>query len=188
MISRNKALEIITTHLKNRNLIRHCLAVEAALIALARTLKEDEKKWGLVGLVHDADWEETQANPTIHTKKTIAWLKDAGEEDNEILNAILSHNHINNGEVPPRSLMEWALYTVDDLTGFIVAVALVQKEKKLSAVTVESVLKKFPSKSFAAGVHREQIKLCEEKLGIPLKDFVGIVLRAMQDIGEEIGL
>lgn len=188
MITRQKAFEIINQHLKNKNLIRHCLAVEATMKALAKHFKENEKPWGLVGLMHDADWEETQNDPSLHTKKTIEWLKEAGETGENILQCILSHNHTHNGEKPPSTPMEWSLYICDELTGFIVAVALVRPEKKLSAVTVDSVIKKFPAKSFAAGVHREQILLCEEKLGIKPEDFVMITLRAMQEISADLGL
>ncbi len=188
MITRQKAFEIINQHLKNRNLIRHCLAVEATMKALAKHFKENEKSWGLVGLIHDVDWEETQDNPFLHTKKTIEWLKEAGETDENILQCVLSHNYKHNGEKPPETNMEWSLYICDELTGFIVAVALVRPEKKLSAVSAESVIKKFPTRSFAAGVHREQILLCEEKLGIKLDDFVMITLRAMQEIASDLGL
>lgn len=106
----------------------------------------------------------------------------------ELVNCILSHNHTHNGFRGPQTLMEWALYTCDELTGFIVAVALVKPDKKLSSVDIKSVIKRFPEKAFAKPVDREQIKLCEEKLNIPLEEFAGITLKAMQGIAEEIGL
>lgn len=187
-MKRNDALEIVNKHLKNRNLINHCLAVEASMRSLARHFKEDEEVWGLAGLLHDADWEETQADPTQHTLKTIEWIKETGEDNQNLIECILTHNHHNNGFRTPASKMEWSLYTCDELTGFIVAVALVKPDKKLSTVTVESVLKKFPQKSFAAPVDREQIAMCDEKLGIPLNEFVQIVLTSMKCISSEIGL
>lgn len=188
MISREKALELLEKHIKNKNLIRHGLAAEAAMRGLARHFNEAEEKWGLVGLLHDGDWEETTKDPSQHTKKMVEWLKHEGETDKEILNAILSHNFTHTGENAPKANMEWSLYCCDDLTGFVVAVALVMPDKKLSSVTVDSVLKKFPAKAFAANVNRDQIFLCEKKLGIPLSQFVGIVLKAMQDLSKELGL
>lgn len=188
MITRQQALEILNNNLKNQNLIRHNLAVESAMKGLAKYFKADVNKWGLVGLLHDGDWEATRDNPLMHTQKMAEWLRQAGETDQQIIQAILSHNFVHNGKNEPSTTMEWSLYTCDELTGFIVAVTLVMPDKKLSSVTVDSVIKKFPTKRFAAGVHREQIKMCEEKLGIKLPEFVGIVLKALQDIASEIGL
>ncbi len=154
---------------------------------LARHFHEDENRWGLLGLIHDADWEKTAAEPDKHTRLTERWLREAGE-DEEMIAALLSHNYKNNGFRSPENRMEWSLYTCDELTGLIVAVALVRPDRKLSSVTVEAVLKKFPAKAFAAGVDRSQIGLCREKLGIELPDFVAIVLRSMHDISDELGL
>ena len=188
MLSREIYLGIVNDHIKNKNLVKHCIAVEAAMKGLARHFHEDEDLWGRVGLIHDADWEETQNTPDEHTKKTVEWLEAAGETDVRILDAVRSHNYTRTGFRAPEGNMEWSLYTCDELTGFIVACALIRPEKTLAAVTVQSVLKRFPEKRFAAGVHREQIALCEEKLGIPLPEFVGIVLTSMQQAHEEIGL
>lgn len=188
MISREKALEILNANMQNQNLRRHCLAVEAVMRALARQFGEDEEKWDLVGLLHDADYEKTKENPGQHTLLVHQWLEEAGETDPEILEAILSHNFEHTGKNQPKNRLEWSLYCCDELTGFIVAVALVHPSKKLAEVTVESVLKKFPDKAFAAAVKREQIKGCEEKLGIPLEEFVKITLEAMQGVNEELGL
>lgn len=195
MISREKALEILDKNLKNKNLFRHCLAVEEAMRALARKLKIknkrlkiEEDKWALVGLLHDGDWEVTHDDPSQHTKLMIEWLRQAGEDDEEILHAISTHNFAHQGENKPETLMEWALFTCDELTGLIVATTLVMPDKKLSSVKAKSVLKKFPSKSFAAGVRRDQIKMCQEKLGIKLPDFIEIVLKSMQGIAGQLGL
>lgn len=198
-MNRKQALELLHKHIKNKNLRRHCYAVEAVMRALARKFKNqksklknkgeeiDEEIWGIAGLIHDADYELTKDNPKEHTHKTVAWLKDLGA-DKQIIDAVLAHGWgFVEGNPQPKNKMQWSLYTGDELTGLIVAVALV-KGKKLANVRVESILKKFPEKSFAAGVNREQIKLCEEKLGIPLEEFVGIALKAMQEIHEELGL
>ena len=162
--------------------------------ALAKHFREDEERWVVVGLLHDGDYEKTKETPEKHTLLMADWLKEMGETDPEILSAILSHNYAHTGQNPPKNRLEWSLYCCDELTGFIVAVTLVRPDlpvqagKKLSSVTVDSILKKWPQKSFAAGVKREQIEECEKRLGIPLKEFIEIALKAMQEISEELGL
>ena len=156
--------------------------------SLARRFKEDEDKWGVVGLLHDGDYEKTRATPEKHTLMMIEWLKKTGVKDKEILSAILSHNYVHTGQNPPKNKLEWSLYCCDELTGFVVAVALVRPDKKLSSVTVESVQKKWREKGFAAGVKREQVAECEGRLGIPLPDFIDIALKAMQGISDDLGL
>lgn len=187
-MTRNQALNILETHIQNKNLRNHCKAVEATMRALARKFKADEDIWGIAGLLHDADWEETQNDFSEHTRKTIQWILDAGEDNEELIDIILTHNYKHNGHRQPESAAEWALYTCDELTGFIVAVALVRPEKKLAPVETSSVLKKFPATAFAKPVDREQIKMCEEKLGIPLEEFVEITLNAMKDVADDLGL
>lgn len=153
--------------------------------ALARYFGEDEELWGVVGLVHDTDYEK---DPDRHPILTIRELEKKGV-DEKITQAVRTHTWGYGKESPPpKSKMEWALYTCDELSGFIVACALVRPDKKLSSVTTEAVLKKWPQKAFARGVHREQIELCEEKLGIKLKDFISICLKAMQGISTDLGL
>jgi predicted hydrolase (HD superfamily) len=195
MIPRQTALEILNEHLPNKNLLKHCIAVEAAMRGLYKHLvpaekqnAEDEERWARAGLMHDGDCEETRGNFDLHTKKVIEWMKEKGETDEAVFQAILAHNYNHNQSNPPSNDMEWSLYICDELTGFIIAVALILPDKKLAPVTVDSVLKKFPSKNFAAGVHRPQIQLCEEKLNIPLPDFVKIVLDSMQKISTDLGL
>ena len=187
-ISREQALALVKEKLSSPHLVKHSLAVEAAMKALARRLGGDESRWGTVGLLHDVDWDHTKNAPDQHTRKTVEWLKELGHHDEELHRAILAHNHHHNGEGEPVTPMEWALYTCDELTGFIVAVTLILPSKKIADVKVESVLKKFPSKSFAAGVNRLQIQMCEEKLGIKLPDFVHLVLQSMQEIQTDLGL
>lgn len=187
-ITREQAFALVKEKLTSPHLVKHSLAVEAAMKGLAKKLGGDESRWGMVGLLHDIDWDETKDTHDQHTRKTIEWLKGVGNSDEELHTAILSHNHSHNGEKGPETPMEWALYTCDELTGFIVARTLVLPTKKIADVTPESVIKKFPSKSFAAAVNREQIKLCEEKLGIKLIDFVSIVLKSMQEIAGDLSL
>lgn len=187
-LNRDGAYKLLTDHVQNSNLIRHCLAVEAAMKALANYFSEDEESWGIAGLLHDADWEVTRDTPEIHAKKVVEWLEDLDLGDEGIKGAILAHNHFHNGHEPPQSLMEWALYCCDELTGLIVACALVMPDKKLESVTAETVLNKLPQRSFAAGVDREKIELSEAKLGIALDEFVGIVLDAMKEKADDLEL
>src|SRR3989344_4296268 len=186
-MKREEALNLLHSHMQNPNLRRHCYSVEAVMRALAQHFGEDEEVWGIVGLLHDGDYEEVKDTPALHTIKMSEWLKGLGETDEKIFSAILSHNFAHTGQNPPKNNLEWSLFCCDELTGFIVAVSLV-KDRKLSNVTVGSVLNKFPVNSFAAGVHREQISSCEDKLGLKLNDFVALALSAMQGIHEDLGL
>lgn len=185
--TRKEAWELLNENMKNQNLIRHCLSVEAVMRALAKHFGEDQERWGLAGLLHDGDYEKTKDEPRQHTVVMARWLKEKGVDDKELLEAILSHNFSHTGQTPPKNTLEWSLYCCDELTGLIVAVALV-KDKKLASVSVESVMKKFPIAHFAAGVNREQISMCKEKLGIELPDFIGITLNSMLEISSLLGL
>jgi putative nucleotidyltransferase with HDIG domain len=189
-MTRDEALALVEEHTKNKNLVRHALAVEAVMRALAEHFEEDKNLWGLSGLLHDADYEELKDSPNVkkeHTKKTIEWLSDK-DVPKEVIDAITSHawKYVE-GAPEPKTKMEWALYTCDELTGLIVAVALV-KGAKLSNVEVNSILKKWKEKSFAAGANRDQIAMCEEKLGMKLPEFIEASLVAMQGISKELGL
>lgn len=186
-MTREEALELLHSKMKNPNLRRHCYAVEAVMRVLAKHFEENQDLWGIAGLLHDADYELTKDDSTKHVVTVLAWLKEKNV-DQKIVNAINAHGwKFVEGCPEPQNKMEWSLYTCDELTGFIIAVALM-KEKKLENVAAESVLKKFPKKAFAARVDREQIRLCEEKLGIPLNEFVKISLLAMQGIHKDLGL
>lgn len=188
MITKQQALDLLHEHTKNQNLRRHMYAVGYAMKALAEKLNGDPDAWETLGLLHDADWEETKDTPDEHTKHSLSWLKELGETEGPIVHALMSHNRKHTGLAELEGDIEWALETVDELTGFIVAVALVRPEKKLETVRVESVLKKWKTKEFAAAVDRSQIAQCEEKLHIPLNEFVAITLKSMQDQHEALGL
>jgi len=188
MITKEQALELLHTNMQSVNLRKHCYAVGAVMKALAKHLKEDGNKWEIVGILHDGDYEKTKDTPEKHTLLRIDWLKKIGENDPEIISAIYSHNYAHTGNNPPKNNLEWSLYCSDELTGLIVAVTLVRPEKKLEKVTIENILSKWNQKSFAAGVKREQIEMCEEKLGIKLSDFIQIALSAMQGISNDLGL
>lgn len=188
MITRDEAYKLLTDNVENKNLVRHCLAVEASMRSLANYFSANEEAWGIAGLLHDADWEATKDTPEQHTLVLADWLEDWDLGDEGIKEAILAHNHFHNGHEPPASQFEWALYCADELTGLIVACALVQPNKNIGTVTAESVMRKFPESAFAAGVDRSKIQNCEAELNIDLESFIEIVLKAMQDIAEDLGL
>ncbi|MCS7091785.1 MAG: HDIG domain-containing protein [Patescibacteria group bacterium] len=188
-MTRGQVLNFLHKHVKNQNLRRHCYAVEAVMRALARRFHENEEVWGIAGLLHDADYEETKEDMRAkHTKLLMQWLLDF-DVDSDIKDAILAHGwRYVDDALMPKTKMQWALYCCDELTGLIVAVALVMKDKRLFSVSVDSVVKKFSEKSFTKGANREQIKKCESALGIPLNDFIGMALTSMQSISSELGL
>ena len=183
-MNREEAFALLKEYTKNENLIKHMLAVEAAMRAYARKYNEDEEKWGIVGLIHDFDYE---MHPTAeeHPLKGSEILKERGYPE-DVIYAIKAHADHTGCE--RKSLMDKALYAVDELAGFIVAVALVRPNKKLSEVEVKSVKKKLKDKSFAAKVNREDIQRGVEELGVPLDEHIETVLKAMQGISEELGL
>lgn len=181
---REEAFALINQRLKNKNLIKHCLAVEACLCALARKFGESEKNWGQAGLLHDLDYEETLNNPKEHAKKAARELAEIGLPE-EVAHAVLAHNESTG--TPRESKLDKAIYACDPLTGLIVAATLVLPDKKLASLTVQSVLNRFKEKAFARGVNREAIKSCEE-LGLSLEEFIEICLKAMQDISDKLDL
>lgn len=188
-MNRNEALDLLHKNVLNANLRRHCYAVEAVMRSLARRFNQDQDKWGLAGLLHDADYELTKDEATTkHTIVALEWLK-ATDLHTDIGEAILAHGwgYVENAP-QPKNEMQWALYCCDELTGLIVACALVKPERTLSVITPEFVMKKFGERSFAAGANRDQIQMCEMRLGIPLRDFVEIALSSMQGIASDLGL
>ena len=181
-MKREEALSLIKSKVKNVNLIKHMLATEAVMKFLARDLGEDEDLWGLAGLLHDVDYDQTVEDPNRHGLLGAEWLGELAV-DMRIIQAMKSHP----GHIPPQSKMDWALHAVDPLTGLIVASALMHPSRGLREMDKWFVLKRFKEKRFAAGANREQIKQCE-KLGLSLNEFVDIALRAMREVASEIGL
>ncbi|MEK7165947.1 MAG: HD domain-containing protein [Patescibacteria group bacterium] len=188
MLTRQQALRLLHQHTKNQNLCRHMYAVGFVMRTLAEKLNGNPEEWEVLGLLHDADWEETKEKPDEHTKHTINWLKELGITEGSLVHALMSHNRIHTNLAELEGKMEWSLETCDELTGFIVAVTLVRPEKLLASVKLESVLKKWKNKEFAKAVDRLQIAQCEEKLGILLNEFIQISLSAMQEHHKELGL
>lgn len=183
-MNQEEALASIEANVENKNTIKHMLATEAIMRALARRFEEDEDKWGLTGLLHDIDVELTEGEPESHSKLGADLARELGASE-EIARAILCHNEAHG--VPRNSLLDKALFCADPLTGLITAGALVRPDKKLAGLTVESLMKRFKEKSFAAGAKREQIALCSE-IGLKLEEFLKLGLEAMQGIANELGL
>lgn len=184
-MNRDQALEIVKKYVKNPNLIKHMLAVEAAMAAYAQKFGEDEQTWRVAGLLHDFDWE---IHPTLekHPQEGAKILREHGANE-DLITTILSHAP--HTGVPRIKPIEKALFACDEITGLIVATTLVQPSKKLQDVKVESIKKKFMSKGFAAGVNRAEVEQGAQELGVDLwTEHVPLVLKAMQGIASELGL
>lgn len=187
-MTRDTALELVKSWTPNQNLVKHMLAVEAEMRFLARHFGENEDLWGLAGLLHDLDYEKLKDTPKEHPSLVFDVLKEHNA-DPEVAQAIAAHAWGWQETAPePASNMDWSLYCADDLSGMIIACALVKPDKNLSSVTVESIKNKWKDKGFAKGVHRDSIELCATKLGIPLDKFLSICLSAVQSIAPELGL
>ncbi len=189
MPNREQAWELLNEYTKNQNLVRHMLAVEAAMRAYALKYGEDEELWGIVGLIHDFDYERypdltVDAHPVVGANI----LREAGWPE-EVVRAVLAHAGEYTG-VQPESRLEKALVAVDELTGFLVAVALVRPSKDIRDITnIKSVKKKWKDRAFAAAVNREEIDHACQELGVDLwTEHVPLVLEAMKDIAPELGL
>jgi putative nucleotidyltransferase with HDIG domain len=183
-MTRDQAYAIVQEHVKNENLIRHMLSVEAAMRFYAEKYSEDVEMWGMSGLLHDFDWE---IHPTLeqHPQDGILILRERGVPE-EIVRAIQSH--ADHTGVPRQTFMEKALYACDEITGLIVAVALVRPSKSLHDLKVKSVKKKWKDRSFAAGANREEISGAAEEFGVPLWEHVDNVIQAMRAIAPQLGL
>lgn len=178
MLNRDEALNIVKEHISKRNIVYHVIAVEAIMRALAKHFGEDEQLWGLLGLLHDVDYEKTEATPEKHSLLTEEILK--GKVPNELVKAIKTHNFKYTG-VMPQTRMEKALIAADAISGLLVACALVMPSKKLADVKVETVSRKFKDKDFARGAERERILLCEE-IGLPREKFFEIALNGLKKV------
>jgi len=182
-MNRQQALDILHEYVKNENLIRHMLAVEAAMRYYAEKFNQDPEQWGIAGLLHDFDYE---IHPTLesHPQDGAPILRQKGVPE-EIVRAILSH--ADHTGVPRETLMEKALYACDEVTGLIVAVALVRPSRSLDDLEVSSVKKKWKDKAFAAGANRQEIEKGAQELGIDLWEHVGNVIQAMRQVAKDLG-
>jgi len=181
-LDRAAALNLVQSTVKNQNLLKHMLALEACMRFLARRLEQDEEKWGLAGLVHDLDYEQTKDDPTSHGMVGAALLSNHGVAP-DVVQAVRAHS----GNVPAESLLDKAIVAADPLTGLIVAAALMHPTKKLAALDTDFILRRFKEKRFAAGANRDQIAGCTG-LGLSLEEFLGICLEAMKSVAPDLGL
>ncbi len=181
-MNRDVAVELLEKNLKNKNLIKHCLSVEACMREFAERFGEDVDKWSMAGLLHDLDYDYTVNDPDNHTLKTEEMLKDYNL-DGEIIHAIKAHNQ----KAEKKSKMDIALYTIDPTTGFIIACALMHPSKKLENINLKRMKKRYKVKTFAKGASREQMEECA-KMDVELDDFLVTCLTAMQKINDELEL
>ena len=184
-ITRDEALQLMKEYLKADNLQKHSLATEIIMRKIAQKRGENEELWGIVGLLHDLDFEETKDDMPNHTLKTEEILTKKGVSK-EIIEAIKGHNAENLGYQRERPI-DHALTCAECITGMVIATTLVYPDKKLASVKPKSILKRMKQKEFARSVNREYIKECE-KIGIPLEEFAELSLNAMRDISVELGL
>ncbi|MBW1997088.1 MAG: HDIG domain-containing protein [Deltaproteobacteria bacterium] len=182
--SREEAYNLLKEYNSSESLIKHALAVEGVMRYFARKRGEDEEKWGVIGLVHDLDYERF---PEEHCKKSPEILRERGWPE-EYIRAVVSHGWGICSEVEPRSDLEKILYAIDELTGLIVTTALVRPSKSVLDLTAKSVKKKWKDKRFAAGVDRSIIEKGAEMLGMELTELITDTIMGMREVAEEIGL
>lgn len=183
-MTRKEALDSIRANIENENTIKHMLATEAVMCALARHFGENEEEWGFAGLLHDIDVELSEGDMNTHSKLGADLARELGASE-AIAHAILCHNQAHG--IPLETRLDKALFCTDPLTGLIVAAALVRPDKRLAGVEASSVKKRFKEKGFAAGASREQISQCTA-IGLELEPFIEIALEAMKGIAPSLGL
>jgi putative nucleotidyltransferase with HDIG domain len=178
------ALALFKEFNESESLLKHAYVVEGVMRYMARKMGEDEEKWGIIGLLHDLDYERF---PEEHCKRSRELLEERGWPE-EYVRAIVSHGWGICSDVEPRTEMEKTLYAVDELTGLITAVALIRPSKSVSDLEAKSVMKKWKDKSFAAGVNRSIIESGTAILGVELGDLVTDVIMGMREVADRIGL
>src|SRR5210317_1961674 len=182
--TREEAMALLRQYNKNESLIKHAMAVEGVMRYIARKRGEDEEKWGVIGLIHDLDYEQF---PDQHCKKTEEILKE-NKWPEEYIRAVVSHGWGICSDVKPESDMEKVLYAIDELTGLVVTSALVRPSKSVMDMKAKSVKKKWKQKQFAAGVDRSIIEKGAEMLGIDWPDLINDTIMGMREVAEDIGL
>jgi putative nucleotidyltransferase with HDIG domain len=180
----NEALSLLKEFNHSESLLKHAYSVEGVMRHIARKVGEDEEKWGIVGLVHDLDYERF---PEQHCKKAQEILEERGWPE-EYIRAVVSHGWGICSDVEPQSNMEKTLYAIDELTGLITAAALVRPSKSVADMEAKSVMKKWKDKSFAAGVNRSVIEKGAGILGVELRDLVTDTIMGMREVADKIGL
>jgi len=182
--TREEAYALLTTYNQSESLIKHALAVEGVMRYFARKRGEDEEKWGVIGLVHDLDYERF---PEEHCHKSEEILRE-NDWPEEYIRAVISHGWGICSDVEPQSELEKALYAIDELTGLVVTTALIRPSKSVLDVGAKSVKKKWKDKRFAAGVDRSIIEKGAQMLGMELTDLITDTIMGMREVADEIGL
>ena len=182
--TREEAFDLLSKYNKNESLIKHALSVEGVMRYFARKRVEDEEKWGIIGLIHDLDYEQF---PKEHCRKTGEILEADGWPE-EFIRAAVSHGWGICSDVEPQTELEKVLYAIDELTGLVVTTALVRPSKSVMDVKTKSVKKKWKDKRFAAGVDRSIIEKGAQMLNMELTDLITDTIMGMQEVAEEIGL
>lgn len=179
----DEALSLLKEFNKSESLLKHAYSVEGVMRYMARKRGEDEEKWGIIGLVHDLDYEHF---PEQHCRKTREILAERGWPE-EYIRAIVSHGWGICSDTEPQTDLEKILYTIDELTGLITAVAIIRPSKSVADLEVTSVMKKWKDKAFAAGVNRSVIEKGATMLGIELKDLITDTVMGMREVADRIG-
>jgi putative nucleotidyltransferase with HDIG domain len=182
--TREEAFRLLTEYNKNESLIKHALAVEAVMRYFSRKRGEDEDKWGVIGLIHDLDYEQF---PDQHCHKTEEILRE-NDWPEEYIRAVVSHGWSICTDVEPQTELEKVLFAIDELTGLVVTTALVRPSKSLLDLKTKSVKKKWKDKRFAAGVDRSIIEKGVQMLGVDLTELITDTIMGMREVAEEIGL
>jgi putative nucleotidyltransferase with HDIG domain len=182
-VKRAEATDIVRKYAAKDTTTRHLISVEGVMRALARHFGEDEELWGLAGLWHDLDQDQTHDDPDRHGWQSVEWLREEGYGDERVLNTVLAHAH----EQYQTDLMSRAIVHADGVAGLLVACALVRPDKA-SGMKVSSVKKKLKERSFAPGVERDKIRGVEESIGVPMDEFIAISIEGLQKVAPEIGL
>lgn len=182
--TRQDAWDLLNKYNSKESLINHALSVEAVMLYMAKKNNEPEEEWGVIGLIHDLDYEQY---PDQHCLKTKQILEE-NDWPEEYIRAVMSHGWGIVTDVEPQTLLEKTLYTIDELAGFVTACALVRPSKSVTDLEVQSVRKKWKKRDFAAGVDREVVQKGSEMLGVELNDLIADVITALRGVSKEIGL
>jgi predicted hydrolase (HD superfamily) len=182
--TREEAYELLTKYVENDSQIKHALAVEATMVHFAKLFDEDPEKWGVIGLIHDLDYDKY---PEEHCKVTEQILREEGWPE-DYIRGVMSHGWKLCTDVEPKEKMEKVIYTIDELTGLVAATALMRPSKSIMDMETKSVKKKWGQKSFAAGVNRDVIAEGAEMLGMDIKEVIHETIMGMRKVADEIGL
>jgi putative nucleotidyltransferase with HDIG domain len=182
-MERVDAVELVRKYAEKDTTVRHLVSVEGVMRGLAKRFGEDEDRWGLAGLFHDLDQDQTHDDPARHGHQSVEWLRAEGFEDEDVLNAVLAHAH----EEYKTDAMSRTIVHADGVAGLLVACALV-RPTKAQGMKVSSVKKKLKEKSFAPGVERDKIWGVEESIGVPMDEFIQVSIEGLQSVAADIDL